>query len=331
MTPEPQRILVIQLRRIGDVLLTTPAVAALRRRFPRARLDFLVEPPGAEALAGNPGISEILVYKTQSHWDYWRWLGRIRGRRYDWVIDYMGNPRSALLAFFSGAALRAGPAHVAHRWAYNRPLVQSDQTCYGAIEKLRVLRPLGVEADEDSFMPKVYFPPEASPGNRVGLAPASRKATRRWPAASYAALGKSLRRRHGCEILVFWGPGERDLAEEVARGVGEGARITPQTPTLETAARLLAGCRLLVTNCSGSKHLACALGVPTLTIHGSSDPVSWTPPHPNHRAVRLESLSCIGCRLNECPYDLECMKQLSPETVLAAADALLTGPARIAL
>ena len=69
--------------------------------------------------------------------------------------------------------------------------------------------------------------------------------------------------------------------------------------------------------------MALALGVPTVTIHGSSDPVSWTPAHPDHRFVRLEELHCIGCRLNDCPYNLECMRQLPAERVLPAVEQLL--------
>jgi ADP-heptose:LPS heptosyltransferase len=86
-------------------------------------------------------------------------------------------------------------------------------------------------------------------------------------------------------------------------------------------------CRLVVTNCNGPKHIAVALGVPTVTIHGSSDPVSWNPPHPKHLVARLDNLFCIGCGLNRCPYHLECMTQLKPETVLETAAKLLGQPA----
>ncbi len=303
------------------MILTTPAVAALKARYPNAAIDFLVEPPGAEALAGNPHIRSVLVYDPKNLAQTLSWIGRVRRQGYDWVIDYLGNPRSALLSFFSRAAVRAGPAHVAHRWAYDHPLAQSTTTHYGALEKIRVLSALGVPAEGADFMPRVYLA-EGGGGSAVGLAPASRKLTRRWPAASYAALGRLLRDKHGAEILVFWGPGEKDLAEEVARGIGEGASITEQTRTLKDAAKLLLRCRLLITNCSGPKHLAVALGIPTVTVHASSDPASWNPPHPRHVVVRRDELPCIGCQLNHCPYNLECM-QLSPERVLAAAEPLL--------
>jgi len=327
---DPKSILVIQLRRIGDVILATPAVAALKKRFPQAEIDFLVEPPGAQALEGNPHIRRILSYDAKGLIGTLSWVSKVRSLHYDWIIDYLGTPRSAILTAGSGAAVKAGPAHVSHRWAYNHPLVQSTTTHYGALEKIRVLKNLGVPSENADFMPRLYLTRKAAtPANVVGLVPASRKVTRRWPAASYAELGKQLRKRYGCDILVFWGPGEKELANEVVSGIGDGAKITPETATLKEAANLMAPCRLVVTNCNGPKHMAVALGVPTVTIHGSSDPVSWNPNDPKHLVVRLDDLFCIGCALNTCPYKLECMTQLPPERVFAAAQRLLGQPAQV--
>jgi len=324
---EPRSILVIQLRRIGDVILTTPAAAALKKRFPNAAIDFLVEPPGAEALQGNPHLREIVVYDASGVVSTLAWLKKIRARRYDWVIDFLGNPRSAMLTASSGAAVKAGPAHVAHRWAYNTPLTQSLTTHYAGLEKIRVLETLGVPGAGADFVPRIYIAKRAAPRNVIGLVPASRKDTRRWPASHYALLGRLLRERLDCELRVFWGPGERALAEGIARSIGEGASATPETKTLAEAARLMADCRLIVTNCNGPKHLAVALGVPTVTVHGASDPASWNPPHPRHVVVRRGELPCIGCASNSCPTKIECLNELPAERVLEAALKLLESPA----
>ena len=332
----PRKILVIMLRRIGDVLLTTPATRALKKLFPASEIHFLTEPPCDEVLAGNADIARVLRYAPEpgegAAAAYWRWLRLVRRERYDWVIDYMGNPRSAVLAFASGAQLRAGPGHVWHRWAYNRPLRQSPAACYAGLEKIRVLRSLGLEPDEADFLPALSVPAAAreaaeravvelfadgaaDPGRAgplIGLLPASRKATRRWPAASYGELGRRLAETAGARLIVFWGPGEEALAHEVAAHAGPSARVAPKTTRLGELAALLSCCRLAVTNCNGPKHIATACGVPTLTIHGSSD-----------RVVRLDDLHCIGCRLNECPYALECMRELSPEGVAFIALEML--------
>jgi ADP-heptose:LPS heptosyltransferase len=320
----PQKILVIQLRRLGDVILTVPALEALKKRYPDAKLDFLVEAPGAEAVAGLPAIDELLVYDAKGPLQALAWALKIRARRYDWVIDFLANPRTALITALSGAKVKAGPAHVARRWAYNRRMIQSPQACYAALEKVRWLNVLGVSPEDAPQLPRLMLAPRpAKLENVVGLVPPSRKETRRWPAPSYARLGRLLRDKHGCELKVFWGPGEKDLADEVVRGIGEGAWAIPATASIADLARELASCRVVVGNCAGPKHVALALGVPTVTIHGSSDPVSWTPVHPDHRFVRLDELHCIGCRLNECPYNLECMRQLPAERVLPAVEQLL--------
>ncbi|MFI5350503.1 MAG: glycosyltransferase family 9 protein [Elusimicrobiota bacterium] len=325
MTPEsPNKILVVQLRRLGDVILTTPALSALKKRYPAATLDFLVEEPGAEAVAGHPAIDEILVYDAKGPLDALAWALKIRARRYDWVIDFLANPRTALLTALSGAKVKAGPAHVRRSWAYNHKMIQSPNACYAALEKVRWLSGLSVAPDDAPALPQLFLAKRPqSIDNVVGLVPPSRQVTRRWPAASYARLGRLLRDKHGCRIKVFWGPGEKELADEVARGIGAGAEAIAETRTIAELARELASCRVVVSNCAGPKHVAVALGVPTVTIHGSSDPASWTPLHPDHRFVRLEELECIGCRSNTCPYQLECLRQLPVERVLPVVEELL--------
>lgn len=318
---DPRRILVVQLRRIGDVVLTTPAVAALQRRFPGARIDFLVEPPSAEVVKTCcSGINEVLVYSPKNLVETLAWLSRIRSRNYDLVVDFMGNPRTALLAYCSDAPYRAGPAHVFHRWAYNIRLPQSTQTFYAAREKIRMLAPLGVP---DQLMPLPRWPrPLVKQEGLIGLMPASRKETRRWPAEHYAALGRMFRDKLGEKIIVFWGPGEYELAAKVAEMIGQGATLCGETKTLRQLAEEVARCRLIITNCAGPKHIAVALDVPTLTIHSSSDPKAWTPLTERHRAIRRDELHCIGCMKNECPYKLECLRDLSPERVFAAARSM---------
>jgi ADP-heptose:LPS heptosyltransferase len=179
-------------------------------------------------------------------------------------------------------------------------------TRYAGLEKILMLGPLGVEAADEASLPRLYLASRpATPKNLVALVPASRRITRQWPAASFSRLGKLLRERYGCELVVFWGPGERALAQEVAAGIGAGAAVSPETRSLKDLAKLMVGCRLV------------------LTIHGSSDPASWNPPHPRHRTVRRDELPCIGCRSNACPFKLECLEGLSPERVLEAAAPLL--------
>lgn len=334
----PRRVLVVMLRRVGDVLLTTPAVRALRKLWPAAELDFLVEPPCHEMLHGNPDLTRVLRYGTAPA-NYLYWLARVNRSRYDVVVDFMGNPRTAALTFASRAPVRAGPAHVSHRWAYTHLMTQSpDKARYSALEKVLMLGTLGLPVDASDYMPGLAGDPDSEDfaaeaarrmrlprgGLIVGLVPASRRETRRWPAARFAELGRLLRERHGARLVVFWGPGEEALAEEVRAGIGENAHVSPKTTSLLQLAALMGRCHLVVTNCNGPRHIATARGVPTVAVHGSSDPAAWNPPDaPLHPYVRLDELHCIGCRLNDCPTQIECLRDLPADRVLAACDRVL--------
>ena len=325
------KVLVIQLRRIGDILMATPALEALRRRHPEASIDVLAERPGDQVLEGNPDVDRVLVYEPERPL---AWLGRVRAERYDWVVDFLGNPRSALLTFASGAALRAGPAQVFHRWAYNRRLPESPVPLYSAEEKLFKLKGLDIPWPP-SVLPKIVLEESrlewargqaeglGAAGRLLAICPASRRATRQWPAERFAALARLAAQRLGLVPVVFWGPGERPLAEAVA-AAAPGARLAPETRHLKDLAALLKTAAVVVTNCNGPRHLAVAVGTPTLALHFSSDPRVWNPPSdPRFPYLRKEDLFCIGCRLNECPYRLECMTGLAPEDVFARLERLV--------
>ncbi len=320
------KILVIQIRRIGDVLLTTPAVKVLRHAYPDAKLDFLAEPPCDQALEGNPDIDEVLVYDTRTPV---KWIRKIRSRKYDWVIDFLGNPRSAAITALSKALVRAGPGYTSMRRAYNVKLPEDADGTYTAFKKINRLETLGINAESH------YYPCYTLPGWAgdyrakkfndlgckntdlvIGFAPASRRPTRRWLPEYYSELGKTASRRLNAKILIFWGPGEQELASRIAQGISGDAWITPRTKSLAELAALMKGIDILVCNCNGPKHLATALGVPTLGIYGMSNPKNWTPPDdPRHQAIGADELDCISCGRTRCNRDMECMKRLTPQRV----------------
>ncbi len=330
-----EKILIIQLRQIGDVLLTTPAARALREAFPAARLDFLTQPPSDQLLGGNPYIDNVLVYDRTKPL---RELLRARREGYDIVVDFLSNPRSALLTALSGARVKAGPGYTASAWAYNRKFLPGPERPYSAFRKIDALAVLGVSSPGYRY-PELFPSPEdqawadaafAAAGFPAGpvlaFAPASRRITRQWPPQHYARLAARCAAELGACVMVLWGPGEKDLAEKVAGLAASGlVRPAPETSTLLRLAALIRKSVLTVSNCSGTKHIAQAAGVSTLGIYGSSDPAHWTPPDdPEHQTVRDEALDCIACRRNYCDIGIKCLRDLSPDTVFAK---LLSMPA----
>jgi len=331
----PEKILIIQFRQIGDVLLSAPAAEVLKANFPRAKLDFLTQPPSDQALARNPAIDEVLIYENEKPL---KWIFGIRRRGYDLVIDLMSNPRSALVAAMSGARLKAGPAYTYSSWAYGLKLeLRPGQREYNPFFKIDLLSQLGLNRIFYPY-PKCYPAPEdlvwaegavralgLPAGPLIAFSPASRRTTRQWPPEHYASLASLVAGNRKVAVMVLWGPGEKPLAEEVVRLAASPAVVlAPETATLSKLSALLKQAALLVSNCNGTRHIAQASGIPTLGIYGSSRPESWTPPDdPRHQAVRNESVSCIACQKSDCAQGLKCLKELAPETVFAKLEQML--------
>jgi len=344
----PEKILLIQFRQIGDVLLSAPAAEVLKANFPGAKIDFLTQTPSNQALERNPAIDEVLIYENRKPL---KWLFKIRRRNYELVIDLMSNPRSAFVTAISGARIKAGPAYTYSAWAYNLKLkLESGQREYNPFFKIDLLSQLGLKKIFYPY-PKCYpaaedlawaqaavrdlgivddYRPSGGGANDLGrklivFSPASRRITRQWPAEHYARLAALVVQRTKASVLVLWGPGEKALAENIVRMAAEpSVLLSPETTTLSKLSALLTQAALLVANCNGTKHIAQASGIPTLGIYGSSRPESWTPPDDHrHQVVRNDSLACIACQKSDCAQALKCLKELAPETVFAKLDDML--------
>lgn len=327
------KILVIQLYRIGDALLTTPAVKELKKNFPEATVDFLAENPAAEILKGNPHIDHLIVYDKKSPW---RFIRQIRAQKYDWVIDFLGTPRSAVLTALSGARLKAGLARVFHRWAYNHPLTDPKGEFYVAEEKIRLLEPLGVRFHGD-LSAEIRIPEESKAfardflsKNRISrlrivLSPVSRRHFNRWPLSRFAAVADRLISDLGASVLIVWGPGEKENADQIASAMKQKPLIAPKTGNLMDLAALIEGANLFIGNDNGVKHIAAALGVPTFTIYGPHSPVSWTFPDPKSHRFIQKSCPCLEESKNEhlC-QSLSCLNSISADEVFEQVSDFLT-------
>lgn len=330
----PRRILIIQLRRIGDVIFTLPVIGVLRRAFPEARIDFLVERPADALVRLDPHLSETLVYDKDRAL---RWVAEVRRRRYDWVLDFLANGRSLPLTLCSGAAVKAAfQGRWARRLAYNH-LAQATHNAYLVEQKLDVLRSLGVAdtswrydirlpADELRWAGDFLKGAGADPGRPlVAVAPASRRETRRWLPERFAEVARALLGQ-GRDVLLLWGPGELGYVEDIARRTasrGPGRILIPPDTSLLRLAGLIKSAKLVLCVENGPKNLAVALGVPTVNIVGPNNPWSFNPSgDPAHVLVRAEGLECLGCERNRCPTEHECMAAVTAGMVLKEIERL---------
>jgi len=318
------RILLIKLRGVGDVLLSTIVIRNIRLAFPNARIDFLTEPVARDVLTGNNDLNAVVLFdrNTMSGADLIR---KVRGNRYDLIIDLFGNPRTALVTRWSGARYRVGYRFRWRSYAYNiltEPrggAVHNTQFNLDALERLGIAIqdrnlyfPLSPE--DEAFADRVFEERGLKGVPVVGLSFSGGWYTKRWGRDHFAELACRIVSRFGCRVMVVWGPGEEDDASGVVRAIGAGGLPAPPT-TLKQLAALLKRCACFVSNDSGPMHIATAVGTPVLGIYGPTNPNLQGPYGPGHRIVRNEELECLGCNLTACPIGHPCMKELSVESV----------------
>ena len=330
-----QRILVIQFRQIGDVLLSTPVLRALRQHYPQSYMAFLTEPSPGRVLQGNPYLDAVIIRPRHTTWrQQWQLWRQIRRQRFDLVIDLIGNPRSALLTYLSGAKHRLAFARLPRSLLYTL-LVQHDHPFpeYTVAKRLRLLEPLGIQATEltptltytqreqDAVATFLRAQTIAPDDLLICIDPTTPVPTRRWPGEYFSALADLLSERLGARVVLLWGPGEEAQVQAIAAAARSRPALIPAWG-LDTLAALLARVDLLVGCNSAPLHIAVSQGTPTLTIMGATRSVSWVPPAPQHRAV-LAGLPCQPCEKNVCgpPLNIACLRTLTVETVFAAVQA----------
>lgn len=327
-----RKILLIKLRGIGDVLLSTVVIRNLALEFPGARLEFLTEPPAADVLRGNSDLDEVLLFdrRTVSAVGLIR---MVRGRRYDLVIDLFGNPRTALVTRLSGARYRVGYRFRGRTYAYNivtEPRggeVHNTQFNLDAIERIAVAIqdrnlyfPILTEDHQfaDQFMATAGWI-----GKRVvAISSSGGWYTKRWGKERFAELADRLIRTHRCAVLLPWGPGEEQDAAEIRAGMHETAQLAPKT-TLKQLGALLSRCSFMVSNDSGPMHIATAVGTPVVGIYGPTNPTLQGPYGEHHQVVRNEDVLCLGCNLIVCPIGHPCMLELTVDRVEGAVVKLM--------
>tara|TARA_B100000073_G_scaffold119150_3_gene96481 strand:+ start:2198 stop:3208 length:1011 start_codon:yes stop_codon:yes gene_type:complete len=329
-------LLLIQLRRIGDVMMTTPAVRALRKAFPEASISFLTESPSDQVYKNNPHLDQLLLYpKNNSILDRLKFYRRIRSQNYDCVIDFQGNPRTALLSRISGSGYRIGFDFKGRSWCYHRAIGLPTDSKYSAQHKMNLLEPLGVEstdlelemessAEDQAYAEKLLKSVGSQAGKlQVSVSPVSRQPYKVWPAQHFAKLSDWLIESQGAQLYFLYGPGEEHFIESVKKEMNNDPMPDVGIPDLLQTRALLGKMDIHLGNDNGLRHLAIAAGIPTLGIFGKPSAVSWTPPGPTqHRSVEYDPGCKQSCTYPECEH-LSCIRDVPVDEVHQALKKLL--------
>ncbi|MGQ9561776.1 MAG: glycosyltransferase family 9 protein [Candidatus Oleimicrobiaceae bacterium] len=324
-----RHILVSRLRFLGDVVLTTPVLGALRHAFPQATIAYLAENPYLEVLAHHPHVDELISVERNTRLSNLCAIMRLRRGRFDVAIDLFGNPRSALLLWLSGARRRLGFDYRGRRLLYTM-VVRRDARPKSAIEfHLQALQPLGVPTagldtrlatspDEDAWA-EAFLREKGLVLSRplAVVHPGASWPAKRWLPERFSELARRMAAELGMQVLLTQGPGEEKLVTGIAQQA-PGAVVCGTLP-IRSVMAIIKRCQVLVANDCGILHLGPALGRPTVGIFGPGEPEIWFPyaPEAGHRVVHKE-LACSRCHRDFCEK-LICMEAIQVEEVLEAA------------
>lgn len=328
----PRKILVIKLRAIGDVLLSSSVLASLRSAYPWAQIDFLTEKFCRDVIEGNAIVNELLVFDPKKQTGV-SLIRQVRKRSYDLVFDLFGNPRSAIVTLLSGAVNRVGFRFSWRARCYTTVVDPRGGDVHNIQFNLDALRAVGIPIVEP--IPRFHLSPD---GERVAesfwdaqsfsnhpviaLNQGGGWQSKRWRVEGFARLGDYVVRHHGAKVIIIWGPGEHDDAENIRQHMSEPAVLIPHSSIKELGS-ILRRCALLVTNDSGPMHIAAALGTPVVAIFGPTDPDLQGPVGTRSEVVQNNRIVCLGCNFTTCPIGNPCMTELTVDDVALAVDRVL--------
>lgn len=316
-----KRILAIRPRALGDVVLVTPALRALKRGHPDAELDVVTDAPYVRVVEGLPQVNRVWPMQ-RTHRDSLRLIRELRRDRFDAVVDFFGNSRTALITRTLRSRARAGYAIRGREKAYDVTVPREVQTAgrreYSASTHVRLAEAVGgvadglessiaVPRDADARASAAFATAGCTPPV-VGLIAAGTWPTKTWPVSHSARLAQRLMDA-GWSVLAICGPGETRVAETLER-LAPGVGLLPPGD-VEDMICAVRGLAALVGTDSGPRHIAAAFGVPTFTWFGPVDPETWTPPSGPHGFWQTD-LPCRACGRTRCPH-WSCMPSLDSE------------------
>lgn len=335
-------ILVIKLRYMGDVLLATPTLQALKAACPQGRLTVVVNRGTEDVLRGNPDIDELLVLDKGPLRTQWSFALDLRRRGFDVVVDLTDGDRSALLSWMSGAPIRIG-FNAEHRWrglCYTKVVSPKPGIVHRIDRDLESLKPLGVPAQ--SSVPQLWLmPEEVESADRlldhlgvertqpiVVVQPGARYWFKAWPAERFAALADRLTSEYGCQVLIGGSDQDGDLTQQIRQAAKSRPIIMAGCATIKQFAAIVKKSALFVGNDSGAMHIASAVGTPVVALFGPSNPLEWGP-RGGPVEVLYKGLDCRGCFHPTCQRgEQSCMKLITVDEVFAAARKLLVRGSR---
>jgi heptosyltransferase II len=339
-----KRILVTRTDRIGDVVLSLPAIKAARKAFPDAYIAVMVQSRIDDLLKGNPDINEVIVYdKNKKHKGFLRnisFVKQLRLKRFDTALILHTTKRVNLICFLAGIPRRIGYARgkadflLTDRIEYTKKLGEKHEAEYS----LDILRHIGI--DPEFSNPIIYVQSQdeqkaeeilkglyVNKGERFAiLHPGASCPSKMWPLENFAKIGDMLTENFKIKTMINLAPSQAYLGEKVRDMMDNKPVFFCGPTTLGELAALFKRASLVISNDSGPVHIASGVGVPVISIFGRNQkglsPTRWKPLGTNAIAIHKD-VGCDNCLAHDCKKDFLCLKAITAEKVMEEAVKLL--------
>ncbi len=334
---ESLKFLIMRLDRVGDLVLSLPAIDALRQQYPDSKITVMTRPYTQDLLKGHPWVDEVWAYdykKGGAHtfpWGYARLIKEIRTRKFDAAFIMHPGIRSHLIPFLAGIAYRIGYKHntsflLTHAIEDKRHLGLEHESEYAMhlVEAFGVPRP--THASKRLLFPRKRS--DESIGDPViAIHAGASCASKRWPKEYFRRLIELILESHPHRVAIIGGDDEIGLGAYLSKGFDERVVDWTGRQSLDELTEFLASCVALVSNDSGPVHIAAAVEVPVVSIFGRNQAglsaTRWRPLGASHRVIQKD-VGCIVCLAHQCTIDFECLRAIKVETVYHNLFGILT-------
>lgn len=326
-----KRILIVKLSSIGDVVHTLPVLNALKKKYLKSYIAWVVKKKAADIITGHPHLDEVIIYEGVR-----KTAKKLRSLKFDLAIELQGLFRSGLLTFLSGAKTRLGFSRAnSQEMGYlflNQRVTPREEDRHVVEKNLSLLRSLGIEVKEKEFIIPIsdenkeyiahFLKGEGiTPDDPlVALNPGASWQSKLWSEERWAELADQLIKELEAKIIFLWGPGERDLVDSIAKRMETTPFVSCKT-NLKELACLISKCSLFVGGETGPLHIACALNIPTVALIGPTDSIRNGPYGEGHIVIEKD-LPCRGCWKHRCKR-LDCMRLITADEVFSAVERQL--------
>ena len=349
----PERILIVRLSAIGDVIHALPCLNALRTAFPDAYIAWVVENIAADILYNHPQIDDVFII-PKKRWRKFKpgiWLNELmpfirmlRSKQFDVAFDFQGLTKSSIISRAADARVRVGfggeDGREFSKLVNNTKIVPPASAIHVVERNFSLLSALGITGDIPE--PVIPIDPDAvvyikefldrkNPDNKplISIQPGAGWTTKQLPLETYAELTNLIREHLDYQVIYTWGPGEEAMIQALATMAhkrGAAPLVAPPT-TLRQLVALVKACSMIVGGDTGPVHLASALGIPVVAIYGSSDAKRNAPYTTKLRLFQRTELPCVPCWKTKCPLDgddhLRCLRSIIPGELFNGIRALL--------